>query len=148
MAVSVWLHGCRSVMRAQQDSDILSVSQRETWSDDIFDPEITSPLNFLWPSRDSLMNAFDFSLFLEPLLRVDADPLSVREIYLRGPSPHTLLKMAHSFCFVTSNTPPLLLMPPTPTTSPRATGAESEGEMDDVVLNCDMSPCESFHYYS
>lgn len=58
------------------------------------------------------MKAFDFSLFLEPLLRVDADLLSVREIYLRGPSPHTLLQMAHCCCFVTSNTPPLFLMPP------------------------------------
>lgn len=114
----------------------------------IFDPEITSPLNFLWPPKDCLMKAFDFSLFREPLLRVDADLLSVREIYLRGPSPHTLLQMAHCCCSVTSNTPPLFLMPPTPTTSPRATGAESEGEMDDVVLNCDMSPCEAFHYYS
>lgn len=56
------------------------------------------------------------------------------------------------FCFaspfVTSNTPPPLLFTPTPTTSPWAFGAEMEGEMDDVVLNCDMSPCKSFHYYS
>lgn len=56
------------------------------------------------------------------------------------------------FCFaspfVTSNTPPPLLFTPTPTTSPWAIGAEMEGEMDDVVLNCDMSPCKSFHYYS
>lgn len=34
------------------------------------------------------------------------------------------------------------------TTSFWAMGAGLQSEMNDVVLNCDTSPCKSFHYYS
>lgn len=98
------------------------------------------------------MKAFDFLLFPEPLLAVDVDLLRVREIYLGRHSPHTRLKMTHFsvlHLLLLPLTPHLLsFFTPTPTTSPWAIGAEMEGEMDDVVLNCDMSPCKSFHYYS
>lgn len=62
--------------------------------------------------EDCLMKAFDSSLFLEPLLHVDADLISVREIYLRRPSPHTTLSVSlpltpHLFSFC----PPLLPPP-------------------------------------
>lgn len=54
------------------------------------------------------MKAFDFLLFLEPLLAVDVDLLRVREIYLGRHSPHTRLKMTHFSVLH------LLLLPLTP----------------------------------
>lgn len=94
------------------------------------------------------MKTFDFLLFLEPLLPVDVDVLSVSVVNPGSHPPHTLLRMTDfsaSLLFFLFFLP---FIPPLPPTSPRAMRAEMEGEMDDVVLNCDMSPRNSFHYFS
>lgn len=68
---------------------------------------------------------------------------------------HTELRMCAELCFFflsflfltlpSTAFLPLTLLPPLP---PWAMRAEMEGEMDDVILNCDMFPCKSVHYNS